>query len=616
MADPGVVDQLIVELTLDDAAYRAKAKKLGQLINGTEKKLDENEKKSKKRDTESKKRTQESTKAVKQLTEGLGKLAFTVGAVLGIGGGAAGILGAIVALTGMETGLRRMSVSTGLSTRELQGWGSAARRLGADAQSGQAAIAALAREQQQFALTGSAPTMAAFSRLGVNVGPNTPIQDILAQAQQIYRQASPAQQKQDEASLSSAGVSDDIIVMLRSEKDIRDEYNRSYAESATENRKALDAVTDALAGLQSTAVNMANALATLLQPAVEQFARWASQGAQNMSAFVDKVIAAGGGVDGFMDVLRQDSPQLATLLQEVGTGLNVLGQAVDVVVYGFKELGRAGAALFDWIDNNLRIMGIGSGPHPLTNAVGTVGAAIKWAWTDMVADARADGGPVGTLTDDTSRVALSASSRARLGAGSASASAIKLSGSTQDQASQLMSQLVSQYGMSPDQAAAITANAFRESTLGKNQFNPAGGGQGARGLLQWRGSRITAFRNMFGVDPQYATPDQQIQFMLNDPYERGLLNKSFAGGGDAATLGARFSNIYEGVGNSAEDRTRGALAAQFAGLAPTGGGDPSLSPGEQILITGPVTVHANSPAELVDGITRVSGVQSYNSAIR
>jgi hypothetical protein len=162
--DAGIVDELVVELTLNADRYQKDQKKVDKLVDTSEKKLDANDKKAKKRDTESKKRTQESTKAVKQLTEGLGKLAFTVGAVLGIGGGAAGILGAIMALTGMETGLRRAAVSTGMSNRELQAWGSTARRLGADAQSGQAAIAALAKEQQQFALTGNGPQIRAHGR--------------------------------------------------------------------------------------------------------------------------------------------------------------------------------------------------------------------------------------------------------------------------------------------------------------------------------------------------------------------------------------------------------------------------------------------------------------------
>jgi hypothetical protein len=235
------------------------------------------------------------------------------------------------------------------------------------------------------------------------------------------------------------------------------------------------------------------------------------------------------------------------------------------------------------------------------------------------------------MPDASSRVALSANAKRRLDASGiadtldpgetvesaaprrGAAPPIKLSGSTQVQSQQLMSQLVSGYGLTPDQAAAVAANAFRESTFRSGAFNPAGGGQGAKGMLQWRGDRISAFKKMFGVDPHGATVDQQIQFMMNDPYERNLLNKSFAGGGDAATLGARFSQMYEVTGDRAEDRTRGALAAQFAQNAPQA---PDGQGGNGITITGPVTVNANDPQALVTGIQRVSGVQSYQSANR
>lgn len=616
MADQGgVVDELVVKLSLDPTPYQNEHKIIVQLVDKTEKKLVDNDKKAKKRDVEQKKRTQESTKAVKQLTEALGKMAFTVGAVLGIGGGAAGITGAILALTGMETGLRKAAVSTGMSNRELQAWGATARRLGTDAQSGAASIAALAREQQQFALTGNGPTMSAFSRMGINVGPNVSIQDMLEQAQKIYHQANPAQQKQYEAQLSASGVSDDLIVMIKSEKDARAAYTQSYAESATENRKALDAVTDAMSAVENAAINVANSLATLLGPSIQQFANWATQGAQGLSAFADKVIAAGGGVDGFMDVLRQDNPQLAHLLDELGTGLSVLGQAVDVITYGFKELGRAGEALFNWIDQKLASVGIGTGSHPLSNAVHTVGDAIKWAWTDLVGEARQDGAPIGALTGDTGRVALTPDARKRLaGEGGTTAPApIKLTGSVHDQANQLMSQLVSNYGATPEQAAAIAASAFRESSFGANQEGPGG----HKGLMQWDANRQAAFKRTYGIDIDQATRAQQIQFMMTDPYERSKMNQAFAGGGDAATLGANFSHIFEGVGNAAEDRTRGALAAHFFAGSPFASTDPSLSPGESIVhINGPVTVQANNPQELVDGIRRQSGVQSYNSAVR
>ncbi|NEL74557.1 MAG: hypothetical protein G3W60_21820, partial [Xanthomonas perforans] len=96
-----------------------------------------------------------------------------------------------------------------------------ARRLGADAQAGADAIAGLAKERQQFELTGQAPTMQALARLGVNTNKNIPIQDVLAQAQQIYRAAPAGQQQQIENSLSAQGVSSDLILMIKSERDVR-----------------------------------------------------------------------------------------------------------------------------------------------------------------------------------------------------------------------------------------------------------------------------------------------------------------------------------------------------------------------------------------------------------
>ena len=49
-------------------------------------------------------------------------------------------------------------------------------------------------------------------------------------------------------------------------------------------------------------------------------------------------------------------------------------------------------------------------------------------------------------------------------------------------------------GYSDAQAAGIMGNLIAESGLNTNAYNPAGGGQGAYGLAQWRGARQTALR--------------------------------------------------------------------------------------------------------------------------
>ncbi|WWQ12954.1 tail length tape measure protein [Ralstonia phage PQ43W] len=606
MSNAGVVDELIVKLTLDADEYKKVDKKVDQHVTRTQKKREQDDRKTKKRETEQIKRNKETTQSVKTLGAALKGLATTVGAVLGVGG-AAGIVGAVVALAGMETNLRRAAVSTGMSNREMQAWGATARRLGADAQSGASSIADLAREQQQFNLTGNAPTMQALARMGVRVSPDASIGDMLGQAQQIYRQAAPAQQKQIESGLAAQGVTPDLILMIKSETDAREAYTKSLGEAAEENRAALNAVYDSLSAVGSAALNVANTLATALQPYIEEFAQWVSSGSQKLSAFNDRVLAAGGGMDGFIRVMREDFPAAT---DAVVTGLRTMGEIIDVVVYGYQQLWGALKDLWGWIK------GLGGptdkeGVGTVGQAIGTVGDAISWAWKALVADARQHGAaPIASLTN--APAPAPAPPPAGGGAAPASPARAQLVG-----ANDLMARLITQYGLSVPQAAAVAANFQRESSLNTASVNPAGGGTGARGLANWRGARTQAFVKQFGVTPDKGTLDQQLQFMMSDPYERGLLQKALGKGGDAQVLGASFSDVFEGHGNMAESLKRGRLAQQLAtGYAgPTAQSGGTNSTGATFNIQ-TVNVKADKPDDFVGGIQRVTGVQNYQAAVR
>jgi hypothetical protein len=74
------------------------------------------------------------------------------------------------------------------------------------------------------------------------------------------------------------------------------------------------------------------------------------------------------------------------------------------------------------------------------------------------------------------------------------------------------------HGWSPAQAAGILGHLSGESgtNLDPDSFNSAGGGMGARGIGQWRGPRILAFRRMFGHDPldQSVPRDQRFREQL------------------------------------------------------------------------------------------------------
>lgn len=593
-----VVDELVVTLTLDSEQYKQDQKQVVEIINKTEVTLNQADEKQKKREEKQKAQRKDSLKGVKDLAAGMRGLALTVASLLGVGS-AAGIVGSIVAFTGMETGLRRASVATGMSNRQLQAWGATARRLGADAAAGQSAVADLAREQQQYALTGQAPTMTALQRIGVQAGPNTSIVDMLEQAQKLYRAAPEPQKQNMEATLSASGVSADLVVAIKSEKDVREEYTRSLAESATENRKALDAVSDALAAFGNSAMNMANSLATVAQPYIEQFAKFVSASAQTVSAFTDKVIQAGGGVAGFMNVLTQDAPEFAAALRGLGTGLDTLGEVVDVVVYGFQSLGRGLAQLFNWLDKGISgLLGV-KGGNLLSGIASDIGHGVKQAWTNIVSEARRDGAaPIGGVMGDTGGVRLTPDRRQRAAAPAANAGGV-------------MGYLITQYGLTVPQAAAVAANVQGESRGNPAAFNPAGGGQGARGLFQWRGARVNAFRAMYGVAPNEATQQQQLDFIMNDPYEKRLLMKSLGAGGDAANMGASFSRVFEGHGNVREDARRARDAQKMA--TAYSGGD-ATGAGTTVNIQS-MTVQANDPQQLTSQLKRQSGVQNYTAAV-
>jgi len=602
MANASIVDELLVLLKLDTSQYKKADKEVEKQVSNTEKKL-------KKVDEARNKRMKESSAAVKQFAGQLRSFALTVGSVLGVSGGAAGLVQAVVALANFETGLRRASVSTGLSNREMQAWGSAARRLGADAEAGRAAIAELAKEQKQFHLTGTAPTMQALSRMGINVSADTSITDILANAQRVYRGSSSAQQSQIESGLSASGVSNDLILLIKSEKDVREEFARSYAESATENRKALDSVTSALEAAKNSALNIANALATALQPQIEQFGQWVSRGAAELSAFVDKVIAAGGGVTGFMRVMDNESPELARLLRALGSAVSFLGEGLDVVIFGFKKLAAAAEALYTWIDE--KVGAVIGGPGKVKGAVTDFGEGVAKGWRMLVGEARtgSSGGGVLLTPDAQARIAAGAAGSTAAAAPTGAAPVAARSGNaTQDE---VMRGLIAR-GLTVDQAAAVAANIKHESNYNPAAYNAEGGGIGAHGLFQLRGDRARAFKARYGKLPSQATIDEQLDFFASDdPEERRSRQAAFAGGGSAAQLGTAVSAKYERHGNVAEDLRRGQTAAAIAGQY-----GQQAAVGQQININGPVTVQANNPQELVGGIQRVGGATNYNSAVR
>lgn len=128
-------------------------------------------------------------------------------------------------------------------------------------------------------------------------------------------------------------------------------------------------------------------------------------------------------------------------------------------------------------------------------------------------------------------------------------------------------------GWTKEQAAGIVANLQAESQMDTTAFNPAGGGKGAAGLAQWRGSRQTDFEQRYGKKVREGTDKEQLDFVnyeLTEGKEKaaGNLIKSARTARDA---GRFMSDYYERHGGSSDGRA--ALAEKLAGTPmPAGAG--------------------------------------------
>ncbi|WP_454907583.1 phage tail tip lysozyme [Variovorax gossypii] len=404
-------------------------------------------------------------------------------------------------------------------------------------------------------------------------------------------------------------------------------------QQATENRKALDSVTNALEAAKNSALNVANAIATALQPEIERFGQWLSSGAQQLSAFVDKVIAAGGGVTGFMSVMNTESPALATLLRGLGAAAGFLKDGLDVVTYGFHKLAAAAAVLYAWVEDKVGKLI----PAGVKGAVVDFGEGVAKGWRMLVGEAhdpagRSFGGVLLTPEAKARIAAGEAGNGGSSGAGtsggtvgsSAGASAAAPTGAAAGRPAarptrdDVIRHLIGM-GLTVDQAAAMAANIQGESNFDPTAINKS---SGAAGLMQYLSKdRVADFQRRYGTTPDKAPWQTQLNFLRESPAEWSRLQRSMSGGKSAADYGAGISRVFEAHGIVAEDARRAQLAAQYAREFKSGGGTAGAaggaSPtiGQQINVQN-VTVQANNAQEFATSVSRVGGATNYNSATR
>lgn len=114
-------------------------------------------------------------------------------------------------------------------------------------------------------------------------------------------------------------------------------------------------------------------------------------------------------------------------------------------------------------------------------------------------------------------------------------------------------------GWSEAQTAGILGNIGTESGFKPEAFNPAGGGQGAQGIAQWRGSRITDFQRLFGHDPRHGTYEEQLAFVQWElTHSERAAAERLRAARSAGQAGAAVNESYERSGTNSRARSRAA----------------------------------------------------------
>jgi hypothetical protein len=105
-------------------------------------------------------------------------------------------------------------------------------------------------------------------------------------------------------------------------------------------------------------------------------------------------------------------------------------------------------------------------------------------------------------------------------------------------------------GFTKEQAAGIVGNLNAESNLNAKAFNPAGGGQGAQGIAQWRGSRLKDFEKFSGKSVKDADLEEQLKFVSHEMTEgkEQRAGKKLRGASSAADAALMVDKFYERSG--------------------------------------------------------------------
>ena len=520
MAD--VIDAFVVSLGLDPSQYNREIKK----YRDDRKRLDEEDAKSNTRREE----------AQTRLTDGMRKLRNETAGFLLMMAGANSVKDFANNIIAGDAATSRMARSLGMATEQLGAWQGAIKDVGGSAADINKALGAMQSAYQSARLTGTTGHDADFQGLGVTA---KDLQDPQAALLKIAGASDRMPRQEFGERLGRIGFDQYTIDLLARG---RGEVTKLLGEQA-KLYKVTQQNGDAAENFEKALGRVERAMSGKVRPEltkiVEGLGDWLEKG-DNLNTMLNigvgvigafglaaaaaswELLAIAGAIAGIVMAYEKikkyaDDEKAKRPTRDAqgnttrgghfvgdvnGTRMNVKRNADGSSTGTFED------APLKWVQTGPNVghwEGKGSGIQNMTG----LGPRAGWTVTDQYRPAPAGGAP--------------APASGGTGGG----------GDGQSREDQILGFFRS-HGFSAAQARGMLAAMKSENaSLDPTAHNRAGGGQGAYGLGQWRGTRLAALRERYGPNP---TAQQQLQFMLDE------MGSPDGGGSGVSVRGASSSS--------------------------------------------------------------------------
>lgn len=586
-----VIDSLIVKLGLDSKDLQGKAPAVAKSLSDVEKAGDK-----------SKASLKGAGSTSKGTASSFGDLTRAAGSFLAIIGGTAAIKQMASDFIESNAALDRLSKNLGLGVSTISAWGNATEQLGGSSAGLQGTLDMLSRSQTELMLTGQSGLIPYFSALGVSMaglgGKARPVTDILLDLSDRFS-------KMDRPTANNMGRmmgidqgTMNLLLMGRRELELttqrQKEHNAVTAQQAEEATKLQRSLVASRQGFEAFGRSLMMSAAPALEALGDKMQSFGNWLASNKDTVGDalKIIAVGLGAIALA----------AVPLDPLVIAIGAVGGAVLLLLDDYNTWKKGGDSLIDWerwkndVDKALEQL------HRLESALDRVGESYLRYLEKTTGQKASD-----WEKQHPWRTMLFGSGD-RTWDGASDPTKPHAAVATQTTTTDYMRKYFQDRGMSPAEAAGLSANIMGESS---GRRDAVGDNGQAYGLLQWHPDRQANFAKFRGHDIRQSTLDEQLAFIVHE-LNMGTEQKAgsaLRGATTAEQAGELASRLYvrpkDVEGDAAK---RGAYAQALMGVpgasavaanapATTGGTSSTTSVDRSLTIQGGINVTTQGAAD-------------------